>query len=210
VIDKPAGLLTSTVPGEKRPTALEYVRQYLRQTSPHSRVGLIHRLDREASGLLVFSKNAAAYDSLKRQFYHHTAERIYLAIVSPPPSPPAGMIESNLVEWADGSVHNTRLKNRGQPASTEYLTLRQHGDMALLRVKLHTGRKHQIRAHLSQRGWPVVGDKLYGGKPHKAGLMLAAVELRLDHPSTGQRSEFRIELPERMVDILSTDPFSSD
>ena len=92
VIDKPQGLLTSTVPRERRPTALAAVRKYL--VADHAaRVGLIHRLDREASGLLVFSKTRAAYESLKRQFFERSAGRVYAAIVSPPPRPPRGQID---------------------------------------------------------------------------------------------------------------------
>src|SRR5262245_43535727 len=81
VIDKPAGLLTSTVPREKRPTVLKAMREYLSRTDPRARVGLIHRLDRDASGLLIFSKSHQAYVSLKQQFFKHSVERIYLAVV---------------------------------------------------------------------------------------------------------------------------------
>src|SRR5690349_11936946 len=90
VVDKPAGLLTSTVPREKRPTLLKMVREYVAQREPRARVGLIHRLDRDASGLLIFSKNHQAYVSLKQQFFKHKVERIYLAVVHGVPTPPAG------------------------------------------------------------------------------------------------------------------------
>src|SRR5437773_11726873 len=81
VIDKPAGLLTSTVPRERRPTAAALLRQYLDSRQPRARLGIIHRLDRDASGVLVFSKNDAAYRSLKQQFFHHTVQREYEALV---------------------------------------------------------------------------------------------------------------------------------
>ena len=200
LIDKPAGLLTSTVPREPRPTVLAALRHYLTLTDPTARLGLIHRLDRDASGLLVFSKNNRAYDSLKRQFFHHTVTRVYHAIVSPPPPKDVGRIESFLVERADGSVHSTRVHGRGQRAVTEFavtkgegeaLTARR-GDLALLRVTLHTGRKHQIRVHLSESGFPILGDVQYGGKPHRNGLMLAAIELAFDHPRTGKRMAFAL------------------
>src|SRR4029079_12746335 len=102
VVDKPAGLLTSTVPRERRPTALAIVRRYLGATSPDARVGLIHRLDKDASGLLVFSKSHLAYESLKGQFFKHTVERVYEAVVHGKPAPPAGRVASRLVERADG------------------------------------------------------------------------------------------------------------
>jgi RluA family pseudouridine synthase len=198
VIDKPAGLLTSTNPRERRPTALAAAREYLAATDRRAKIGLIHRLDRDASGLLVFSKNPRAFASLKRQFFNHTVDRVYLAVVSPPPKEKKGRIESSLVEWADGSVHSTRLRGRGQSAITDYSEISRNGPTAILRVKLLTGRKHQIRAHLSEKQFPIIGDTIYRGKPDKRGLMLAAVELSLDHPRTGERMEFRIDPPSRM------------
>jgi 23S rRNA pseudouridine1911/1915/1917 synthase len=203
VIDKPAGLLTSTGPRERRPTALTVVRNYL-SSDRAAKVGLIHRLDREASGLLVFSKSRAAYESLKRQFFNRSAGRVYAAIVSPPPKPPRGRLDSALVEHVDGTVHRTRLAGKGQTAVTEYETLEVRGKLAHLRVTLRTGRKHQIRAHLAEHGSPIVGDTLYGGTKHADGLMLAAIELRLDHPATGKREIFRIPLPDRLARLLKT------
>jgi 23S rRNA pseudouridine1911/1915/1917 synthase len=199
VVNKPAGLLTSTVPREKRPTALALVREYLAETSPKSRVGLIHRLDRDASGLLVFSKSHAAYDSLKTQFFKHTVDRVYEAIVHGKPNPPAGTIESYLLERADGSVHSTDRHAKGQCAITHYETIETKAKRSRLRVRLQTGRKHQIRVHLSERGCPIVGDTVYGRDDTKneaaKGLMLAAVELAFDHPRTRKRMLFKLNQP---------------
>jgi 23S rRNA pseudouridine1911/1915/1917 synthase len=190
VIDKPAGLLTSTVPREPRPTALTALRSI-------GHVGLIHRLDRDASGLLIFSKNSAALASLKRQFFHHTATRIYQAIVSPPPTREKGKLESVLAERKDGTVHS--INSRGRPAITHFEQIRAAGNMAVLRVTLETGKKHQIRAHFSEMGSPIVGDAMYGGLPHPDGLMLAAIELQIDHPRSNRRMTFQIDPPKRMT-----------
>lgn len=192
IINKPAGLLTSTVPRERRPTTLAAVTRYLYATDPAAHVGLIHRLDRDAAGLLVFSKNPAAYASLKTQFFHHTVTRVYHAVVSPPPPRDSGRIESRLVERADGSVHSTRQSNKGQPAVTDFAVISRRGKLAHLQVTLHTGRKHQIRVHLSESGFPILGDPQYGGQPHKSGLRLTAVHLAFDHPRTGRRLSFQI------------------
>jgi len=196
VVDKPAGLLTSTVPKEKRPTALAIVRDYVAATHPKARLGLIHRLDRDAAGLLVFSKSHVAYDSLKTQFFKHTVERVYEATVHGKPNPPSGTIESHLLERADGSVHSTDRHAKGQRAITYYEVLETSGKRSRVRVRLQTGRKHQIRVHLSERDCPIVGDRVYGrdddDAPH---LMLAAVELAFDHPRTGQRVTFRSTAP---------------
>ena len=197
VIDKPAGLLTSTVPREKRPTALAAVRAWAAVKRPDASVGLIHRLDRDASGLLVFSLNKPAFASLKAQFFDHSARRIYAAIIDRPINPSSGTIQSRLVEYVDGTVHPTRT-NRGEPAVTHYATLAQQGDRRLLRVSLETGRKHQIRAHLQQQQCPILGDTLYDGTPAPR-LMLAAVELELRHPRTGDVRTFTIPLPEPLA-----------
>jgi 23S rRNA pseudouridine1911/1915/1917 synthase len=159
-------------------------------------VGLIHRLDRDAAGLLVFSKNNAAYESLKSQFFHHTVERVYFSVVTGVPKPPGGRIHSRLMERADGTVYSTKAHAKGQPAITDYQTVQTANGHSLLRISLHTGRKHQIRVHLFERGWPIVGDRVYGADA--AGdsvLLLQATELSFTHPRTQQRLHFEIPLP---------------
>lgn len=196
VVNKPAGLLTSTVPRERRPTALAIVRLYVRAKSPQARVGLIHRLDRDASGLLVFSKNEQAYRSLKQQFFEHRVERVYAAVTCAVPTPPAGRIESRLVELPDGSVRTSHRADAGERAVTDYATVARDRGLAALRVTLLTGRKHQIRVHLSERGVPIMGDRVYASKKDKSPrLMLAAIILGFTHPRTGQPVRFELSVP---------------
>jgi 23S rRNA pseudouridine1911/1915/1917 synthase len=199
VVNKPPGLLTSTVPREKRPTLLATVRRHVEARDRAARVGIIHRLDRDASGLLVFSKNHDAYRSLKQQFFEHTVERVYTAVVRGVPEPAAGRVESRLVERADGTVYSARRPGVGERAVTEYEVIERRGATSVVRVKLHTGRKHQIRVHLSERGTPIVGDPVYGrgNEQGGAGLMLAATRLSLAHPRTGRRMTF--EAPPRFL-----------
>lgn len=161
VVDKPAGLLTSTVPREKRPTLLAMVRQYY-ASQPSVRVGLIHRLDRDASGLLIFSKTPSAYQALKRQFFEHTVERIYLAHATGNLLPAKGVIRSRLVEHADGTVHLTANPAAGELAITEYQVVGQDDAGTWVRVRLQTGKKHQIRVQLAGRGAPILGVVVYG------------------------------------------------
>jgi 23S rRNA pseudouridine1911/1915/1917 synthase len=168
------------------------VREHVARVDARARVGLIHRLDRDAAGLLVFSKSDEAYESLKSQFYHHRVERVYLAVVQGRPQPPRGRIESRLVELADGRVVRTRRPGKGQRAVLEYQVLEALPGRALVRVTLQTGRKHQIRAQLSGRGWPIAGDATYGAKPAAGGLHLCAVRLGFTHPRTGEAVSWEI------------------
>lgn len=193
VVDKPAGLITSSTPRERRPTLLRWLRDYFATTSRRVRLGVIHRLDREASGLLVFSKNDLAYRSLKHQLKQRTIERVYLAMVSGKPNPSSGTIRGDLFELPDGRMVRSRIPGKGMPAITHFDTVRSSGDTALLRVTLETGRKHQVRAHLSQRGNPIIGDESYGGTPSDRGMHLRAVRLAFDHPRTGRRMEFQVD-----------------
>ena len=207
VVHKPPGLLTSTVPREPRPTLLAKVRQYVAAIDPQARVGLIHRLDRAASGLLVFSKNNEAYESLKKQFFEHSVDRVYTAVVEGKPPEAKGRIRSRLTELIDGRVVSTQSEDKGQTAITDYVLLRHEqtpaGPRSLLRVVLQTGRKHQIRAHLSERGTPIVNDPVYGTTKKPAGrLMLVATSLALAHPRTREQMTFEIPIPKELKDAV--------
>ena len=195
IVNKPPGLLTSTVPTETRPTALAIISRYLYETDPEAHLGLIHRLDRDASGLLVFSKTPKVFTSLKHQFYKHSVRREYLAITRGVPTPLEGRITSFLVEQADGTVCSTFKPGSGQKAVTDYKTLLRKDGLAAVRVTLQTGRKHQIRAHLFERAVPVLGDRLYGPRLNAPRLMLAAMMLQFDHPGTQQRVGFELNAP---------------
>ena len=196
VVNKPPGLLTSTGPKERRPTLLAQVQEYLPRSDSRARVGLIHRLDRDASGILIFSKNDRAYRSLKSQFFEHTVVREYAVVVHGLPEPASDRISSRLVERADGAVYSTRQKGRGELAVTDYEVIETRGDQSLLRVTLQTGKKHQIRVHLSERGNPVVGDVVYGREKEKSPrLLLLARRLEIVQPRSGQSMTFELPLP---------------
>jgi len=208
VINKPAGLLTSTVPNEKRPTAWSLLRDAVRAREPRTHVALIHRLDRDASGLLIFSKNSKAYESLKLQFREHSVGRTYTAVVYGTPKPGKDRIKTRLVERPDGKVVSTPNPEAGEEAISDYETIRTVGQYSVVRVDLHTGRKNQIRAHLSERGHPIVGDSVYGTAPRPTRtrgpeLMLAATKLVFTHPISLQRMRFQADLPEHVRTFLA-------
>ena len=217
LINKPHGMLTSSGPKDQRPTLWRMVQKRARDQKHPYQMGLIHRLDRDASGLLVFSKNNPAYQSLKKQFFQHTVQRVYLAITTGIVQPPKGTITSRLVERADGSVHKADRPRVGELAITHYELCDTTDGFSLVRVTLETGRKHQIRVHLSEMGYPIVGDVMYQPKQQprkkkksktvpidhsKLKLMLVAGKLCLDHPHTGKRLEFEIPLPSHMREFM--------
>lgn len=197
VVDKPRGLLTSTTAREKRVTAVQRIDEYLHSTDRTKHCVAVHRLDRDACGLLVFAKSPRAVERLKRQFFEHTVERHYLAIVRGHPQPAEGRIDLALVERADGVVRPARPGDDAKDASTRYRTVELRGENAVLEVELETGRKHQIRAHLSAIGHPLVGDEAYGGG--KGVMLLCAVSLAFDHPIRPKRMRFEREPPPEML-----------
>lgn len=203
VVSKPPGLLTATNPHEKRPTLLAKVTEYLARTSPRSRIGLIHRLDKDARGLLVFSKNEFAYFSLKAQLKERDMGRTYHAVTWGIPKSHQKTIESRLVEPDDGKVFSTDNPRKGELAITHYEVLKRargvpgKPEVALLKVKLETGRKHQIRVHLSEMGHPILGDAIYGKPPHdQPPLYLAATNLLFAHPESGKVMAFDVPIPQ--------------
>jgi 23S rRNA pseudouridine1911/1915/1917 synthase len=203
VANKPVGLLTSTVPHEPRPTLAALVREHAKSRDPKSVVGVIHRLDRDVSGLLVFSKSPRAYDSLKDQLKKRTMKRVYAAVVAGVPARPSGKYDSRLVEYKNGRVHATRNPAAGERAITEYQLLSSTATRSLLRISLLTGRKHQIRVHLADNGLPVLGDPLYAKSHPAPRLMLAAIHLSFAHPGTGKPMKFELPLPKEFKTALN-------
>jgi 23S rRNA-/tRNA-specific pseudouridylate synthase len=148
--------------------------------------------------LLIFSKNHQAYLSLKRQFFEHSVERIYLTMVHGVPTPRSGTIDSRLVERADGSVYSSDDPRKGERAITHYETVSQQKHKSVLRVRLQTGKKHQIRVHLTERGVPIVNDPVYSKQKPDGRLMLAAISLTIVHPRTCRPMTFKIDPPQEM------------
>jgi 23S rRNA pseudouridine1911/1915/1917 synthase len=125
-----------------------------------------------------------------------------MAIVKGAPKEPRGTIRSRLVEWKDGTVHSTKQRNKGEEAISHYEVHQALKAYSLVRVKLETGRKHQIRVHLSELGTPIVGDSFYNKTAKDEGLMLVAIRLCFDHPRTGKRLTFEVPLPQHMRGFL--------
>lgn len=192
IIDKPAGLLTSTHETEPRPTAFEVIAGYYRNQNQKAVTYLVHRLDRDASGLLVFARTTAAYVKLKEMFAAHNLVRQYTAIVHGKMKKKAGTLKHLLYEGDDGIVRITGDARKGKEALTHYETIGTTKDFSRIRCTLETGRKHQIRVQFKTAGHPICGDVLYGTPEARAGqeppfrLALHATRLEFAHPRTGK------------------------
>ena len=199
VITKPAGALTVAGGGETRQTAIARLEAYVRRRHPRGRAYVVHRLDRDASGLLVFARARAAQQQLKRQFAQHAVDREYLAVVEGRVEEDRGTRRSRLVEHRDFTVTSTRAPRAGRPAVTHYRVRHRGPDTTTLQVRLETGRKHQIRVHCAELGHPVIGDARYGARTDPLGrLGLHAHRLGFHHPVTGRRLTFETGVPEAL------------
>jgi len=193
VIDKPAGLLTVATARERERTAYRMLWDYLRAQRPPRRPLIVHRLDRETSGLLVFAKSVAAKHALQAQFEARRVERIYLAIVDGVLSRDEGTIESRLVEDRGLRV---RAGAGGRQSITHYRVRTRRRDSTVLELRLATGRRHQIRVQLADEGHPIVGDTAHGGPRGRFGrLCLHAIRLGFAHPVSGAPMRFERGAP---------------
>ncbi|HMB88089.1 MAG TPA: RluA family pseudouridine synthase [Methylomirabilota bacterium] len=191
VVVKPAGLLTIATERERERTAYRLLWDYL--GSKQARPFIVHRLDRETSGLLVFAKSESVKRTLQAQFEARTVERVYRALVEGRPAREHGTLESRL---AEDRMLRVRSGERGRVAITHYRVLATRREHSLLELRLGTGRRHQIRVQLVESGWPIVGDVTHGGPRTGAGrLCLHATRLGFDHPVTGARVVFESAPP---------------
>lgn len=195
VVNKPAGLLTIATDSEKTRTAYFILTNYVRKGHRRSRnrIFIVHRLDRETSGILIFTKTIEA--KLYLQQHWETTEKKYLAVVHGRMEKEADIISTYLVENKAHLVYSTSDRSKGRLGRTAYRLLKQARDFALLEVDLLTGRKHQIRVHLADIGHPVVGDTKYGEKRGYRHLALHAHSLSVTHPFTGERLTFETAAP---------------
>ena len=196
VVDKINGLLTISTDSEKEKTAHYYLNDYVRKGNSKSRnrVFIVHRLDRETSGILVFAKNEQAKIYLQKEW--QSFSKSYYAIVNGKLPEKEGEITSYLIENAAHRVYSSKDTIKGKLAITGYKVIHERGDYSLLNIKLLTVRKHQIRVHFSEKGFPISGDKMYGrAEKGIKRLALHAASLTIQHPYSKKEMNFNTELP---------------
>ena len=163
----------------------------------------VNRLDKGTSGLMAVAKHAHAQQIMQRALHTDAYVREYLALVEGEPSPPAGVIDAPIGK-AEGATVRREVREDGRPAVTRYETVKSVGGFTLLRLRLQTGRTHQIRVHLSSRGWPVAGDFLYGREDERlpGRFALHSAYLALTHPVTGEKLAFSSPAPPVFEEIM--------
>ncbi|TDL94287.1 RluA family pseudouridine synthase [Macrococcus brunensis] len=195
VIDKEAGLLSIATNNEKDKTAYHILSEYVKRAHPRNRIFVVHRLDRETSGVMVYAKTPEAQQILQNNWKQLVTERTYMALVEGRVSE-NGTITSFLSEDKTLTMRSSQNEQHGKKAITHYTVFKTSRKQTLLKVNLDTGRKNQIRIHMQELGHPIVGDKKYGAttNPFRR-LGLHAHILAFTHPVTHQKMRFQSPVP---------------
>lgn len=204
VVDKEAGLLSVSSPQETELTAYRQLTDYVRASNSHSRIYVVHRLERDMSGVMLFAKNEAAQEALKNAWQDTVEDRQYAAVVEGIVRKPEGTVTSWLKENKALKMYSSRIPNDGEHAVTHYKLLQANRQNSLLQIHLDTGIKNQIRAHMQDIGHPIAGDKKYGAETktiHRLGLH--AQSLTFDHPGTGQSMRFESPIPKSFMTLVN-------
>jgi 23S rRNA pseudouridine1911/1915/1917 synthase len=206
VIDKPAGIAVHPAPGTPSGTLVNAILHYLpgiAKDADSLRPGIVHRLDKDTSGLILVAKNRAAQANLSDQFKNRTVKKTYITLVKGKLTPEKGIIEADI-----GRDPKNRQKmavvEEGREARTDYKVIRYYDNYTLLEIKPETGRTHQIRVHLAAIGYPVVGDATYGfTTKHLSRQFLHAGKIGFNLPSSGKWVEFESPLPADLQKALA-------
>lgn len=209
VLNKTRGMVVHPAPGNYTGTlvnALLYHCSNLSGINSAIRPGIVHRLDKDTSGIMIVAKNDAAHISLSQQIQSKTAVRTYLAVVRGNIKTDSGTIETQIARDKTDRKKMAVVKEGGRDAITDYEVLERFGKYTLVRCKLRTGRTHQIRVHMEYLGYPLVGDPKYSPMKTPFGIKGQALHshtLEFTHPSTGERMKFEAPLPEDMHKIIT-------
>ena len=204
VVDKGYGLLSMSTDRIKDNTAYHILSDYLKEQDPSARLFILHRLDRDTSGLMMFAKSQGIQEQMQRNWSNIVLERKYVAVVEGEPEKKEGEVRSYLAENAAFQVYTTNNPEEGQLAVTRYKVLKSNGRFSLVELNLQTGRKNQIRVHMKDIGHSIAGDRKYGAKGSPIGrLALHASKLRFVHPVTRQEMNFETVIPQKFIYLVA-------
>ncbi len=207
VIDKPKGMVVHPAAGNPDGTLVNAIMYHIKDLSGiggEVRPGIVHRIDRMTSGLLVIAKNDDAHIFLSNELKTHAVSRVYYALCDGNFREDSGTVDAPIAR-ARNDRKRMAVDESGRSAITHWRVLERFGDVTFLKVELETGRTHQIRVHMSYIKHPIVGDEVYGRAKNKLGIVgqaLHAGELRLTHPRTGEAMTFTAPLPEEFQNAL--------
>lgn len=204
VIEKESGMLSiAGNPRDFEVTAHNQLMAYVKRHHPKNRIYVVHRLDKDTSGIMLFAKNEKMKATLQENWKEIVTERMYTALVEGNVKKQSGTITSWLTESKTFKMYSSSFDNGGKQAITHYKKIRGNKNYSLLEVMLETGRKNQIRVHMEEIGHPIVGDKKYGahGNPLKR-VGLHATTLVFKHPVTGKQMKFTSKVPKKFNKLL--------
>lgn len=202
VVNKPAGLLTIATDKEKENTLFHKVYTYMKKKNKNNKIFIVHRLDKDTSGIVLFAKSEKLKLKLQDNWEEVAKERKYLAIVKGDVINKQGQIISWLKETKTLMTYSSNKPNDGKKAITNYRVIKNNDLYSFLDIEIKTGRKNQIRVHMKDMGNPILGDHKYGTKDGYRRMYLHAYKLIIKHPITGNILEFETDVPKEFIKII--------
>lgn len=201
VVNKPAGLLTVSTDKEKEKTLFHRVYMYVKKNNKNNKIFIVHRLDKDTSGIVLFSKNESLKIKLQND-WDKLAKRDYVAIVHGNIDTKNGTITSWLKETKTLITYSSDKPNGGKKAITYYRVINNYKEYCLLEISLRTGRKNQIRVHMKDIAHPILGDDKYGKKDNFKRMYLHAYKLEIKHPSNNRQFIFEADIPRDFIKLI--------
>lgn len=211
VVNKPPGIPTHATLDKKRPHLVQFVAEHLQtqlklsasKVNSEVYIGEHHRLDRDTSGVILFSKAKRANANLTDQFKNHKILKTYVALTAPPLKPEKEWQIKNYLAESSKKNKMTSVRSGGKTAITDFCLLDANKNGALVQARPRTGRRHQIRAHLGEYNAPIVGDSIYGSSVPAPRIMLHALELKLTHPITQLELNIKAPIPQDFTQMAA-------
>lgn len=204
VVNKGYGLLSvGTQSHKKEVSAYDIIRNYIKEQNPANKLFIVHRLDRDTSGLMMFAKSQEAQETLRHNWNNMVLDRLYVALLEGSVKDDEGFVKSYLAENSQFVVYSTNNPEEGKLALTRYKVLKRGNGLSLVEFSIDTGRKNQIRVHASEMGHPISGDRKYGANESRLHrLCLHARTLRFAHPITRKDMKFELPIPAKFIDAV--------